>query len=80
MSKEGQWDKMAARVPDDVVREFTAIGTYDQLTGAITERFGGIADSITLDFGRDTPDGFVRELVQDLQTIPSPFEGFPAAW
>jgi len=80
MSKEGQWNKMAARVPDDVVREFTAIGTYENLAGVISERFGGIADSITLDFPRDTPDGFARELVQDLRAIPSTFEGFPTAW
>src|SRR5690606_676075 len=49
MSLEGKWSEMAKEVPDDVVRLFAAVGTYDRIADAIAERFGGIADWITLD-------------------------------
>lgn len=79
MSKEGKWNEMAAEIPDDVLHEFTAVARYDELTDAIRDRFGGIADSITLDFaGAGT--GLQRELMEDLQRIPCAFSGFPDAW
>ena len=76
MSKEGRWSKMAAEVPDDVLPAFTVIATYDQLAGAIAERFGGISDSLTLDFAPGTPPELASELLQDLRDIPSAFTGF----
>jgi len=76
MSKSGRWKEMAARVPDDLLREFAAVATYDRLADAVTERFGGITDSITLDFPASTPAGLVGELLSDLKTIPSAFRGF----
>jgi probable F420-dependent oxidoreductase len=80
MSREGRWRDMAAEVSDDVVREFTAVATYDELVDAVTERFGGISDSITLDFGSGTPPGLATELIADLQEIPTAFSGFPDSW
>jgi hypothetical protein len=79
MSKEGKWDAMAAEITDDVLHEFTAIAKYDGITAAIAERFGGIADSITMDFG-GAGEGLRRELLQDLQAIPAVFTGFPESW
>ena len=43
---------MAAEVPDDVVRIFAACGTYREIARAIEQRYGGVADSIDLDFRR----------------------------
>jgi len=80
MSKKGQWEKMSAEVPDDVLAEFSAIGRYDQLAGVIARRFGGLSDSITVDFGHGTAPELAAELIQDLQRIPSPFTGFPSEW
>jgi len=67
-------------VSDDVVAEFTAIGRYDQLAGVIARRFGGLSDSITVDFGHGTPPELAGELIQDLRRIPAAFEGFPSRW
>jgi probable F420-dependent oxidoreductase len=47
MSKRGQWDAMAKRVPDEVVRTFAAVGTHAELADAIEERFGGLTDTVT---------------------------------
>ena len=76
MSVEGRWDEMAAQVPDDVVRIFAACGTYGEIAGAIEQRFGGVADSIDLNFPPDTPAGLQRELLADIQRIPHVFAGF----
>ncbi len=80
MSKKGKWKDMAARVPDEVVSEFVAIADYKGLCEAVRNRFGGISDSITMDFPRETPDGLIRELLEDLRQIPSDFESFNDQW
>ncbi len=80
MSKEGRWNEMAAQVPDDVVREFAAVGPYDRIAGEIEKRFGGLSDAIALAFPDDTPPGLAREVVADVKRIPTAFRGFPKAW
>jgi len=80
MSKRGQWQQMAAEVPDDVLHEFAAIAPYDQLVGAVEKRFGGLVDAVAIGFPDDTPAGLARELVQDLRRLPQAFEGFPTEW
>jgi len=67
-------------VPDELVHTFAAVGTYDQIAGVIEKRFGGVSDAIALSFAQDTPPGLARELVQDVQRIPTAFRGFPNAW
>jgi probable F420-dependent oxidoreductase len=76
MSVSNEWDKMSAEISDDVVRIFAACGTYDQLSRAIEERFGGAADSIDVHFPPDAPAGLVRDLVSDIKRIPGVFKGF----
>jgi hypothetical protein len=76
MSVEGRWDAMAAEVPDDVVRIFAACGTYREIAGAIEQRYGGVADSIDLEFPPDTPGGLRREVLADIHRIPHRFAGF----
>ena len=80
MSVEGRWDAMAAEVSDEVVRNFAACGTYDKIARAIEARYGGLADSIEINFPADTPAGLQRELVADIRRIPHVFEGFAAGW
>ena len=45
MSLDGKWNEMAAEVPDDVVRHFTAVGTYDAIGPEIEKLFGGASDT-----------------------------------
>jgi probable F420-dependent oxidoreductase len=79
LSVRGEWKKMAAEVPDEVVRTFAAAATYDGLRDAIAERFGGLIDTVTLGFPSATDPGLVREIVQDVRSIPSPFRSFALA-
>jgi len=76
MSKQGRWTEMAAEIPDDLLHQFAAVARYDELAGAVTKRFGGIADSITIDLPPSLPDGQVRELLTDLKSIPAAFKSF----
>jgi probable F420-dependent oxidoreductase len=80
MSKRGQWNEMAAQIPDEVVHEFAAVAPYDQIVGAVEKRFGGLVDAIALGFPDETPAGLVRELLADLRRIPHAFEGYRATW
>ena len=80
MSLAGRWNEMAAEVSDDVVHIFAACGTYDEITGAIDERFGGLADSIEINFPAGTPAGLQGELLADIRRIPRAFEGFDTRW
>ncbi len=80
MSVEAQWDRMAEQVSDDTVRIFAACGTFDELAGAVEARFGGVADSIDVNFPPDTPFGLMRDLVTDIQRIPHTFAGFNTDW
>jgi probable F420-dependent oxidoreductase len=75
MSKAGKWKEMAKEIPDDLLREFVAAAPWDDLPAAVAKRFGGITDSITIDY----PSGMSEELVADLKKIPSAFRGFPRA-
>jgi probable F420-dependent oxidoreductase len=80
MSLAGRWGEMAAEVPDDVVRIFAACGTYGEIAKAIDARFGGLADSIELNFPGGTPAGLQRELLADIRRIPHSFQGFDTRW
>ena len=78
MSKTGRWKEMPARIPDDVVRAFAAVGTYRELAGEIERRFGGVTDSIELAIPHlGTEPGLLREVLDDIRKIPSTFEAQP---
>jgi probable F420-dependent oxidoreductase len=80
MSLVGRWGEMATEVPDEVVRIFAACGTYGEIAKAIDARFGGLADSIELDFPAGTPAGLQRELLDDIRRTPHSFQGFDTRW
>jgi len=76
MSIAGRWNEMPAEVSDDVVRIFAACGTFGEVTKAIEARYGGLADSIELNFLVGTAAGLQRELLADIRRIPHVFQGF----
>ena len=80
MSRAGEWDKMAAEISDDVVHLFAAVGTHDNIAGAIEKRFGGISDSVSAIAAPDAEPGLTPDLIQDLQRIETPFAGFKTSW
>jgi len=71
---------MAAEVPDEVVRTFAAVGTWDEIPEAIAERFGGLVDTVTLSFPPDTDRDRVQQVVRDVAAIPAEFQERVGAW
>ena len=80
MSKQGRWKEMAAEVPDDVVHTFAAVATHENLSPAIEKRFGGLVDSVTLEFDGATDISERRDIVQDIRRIGNEFRAFPSGW
>ncbi len=74
MSKTGQWKKMAAEVPDEVLDEFGVYTTYDRLPEAIEARFGGISDTVEVGFEEDTDLDFGRDILARIRSIRAAFE------
>ena len=81
MSKQGKWEELAGRVPDDVVHLFTAVGTHREIAQRIEARFGGLADAISL--RADSPVSGAEippDVLQDIKRVPTPFQGYKTAW
>ncbi len=76
MARARDWDNMAPLISDDTLNLFVAMGTYDELPGAIERRFGGIADTVGLNLPSDAPDHVRRELIEAIQRLPSRFKAF----
>ncbi len=51
-SLEGKWREMADLITDDVLEEFTVIGTEDDFVARLKERCAGVFTTITLDLPR----------------------------
>ena len=48
LTREGRWKEMAAALPDHVLDEFLVSGRYEELPEALSGRFGGLVERITL--------------------------------
>jgi len=80
MSKAGQWDRMAAEIPDDVVRLFAVVGTHKELAREIERRFGGMSDAVAPSGGYGVRQDVPPDVVQDIRRIPCAFRGFATSW
>ena len=71
MAAAGQWNDMPSIITDEMVETFATIGTYDQITGKIKERFGGYATQIGFSIPSDSPEDEdrLREKIRGLQNI-----------
>jgi probable F420-dependent oxidoreductase len=78
--RNGDWDKLAAQIPDDVLDLFAAVGTFDELPEKIAARFGGIADTIGVEFPVHSNAEAVSALIKKLRGIPSRFTAFSDRW
>jgi len=79
-TRQGAWDKMAAMVSDEVLELFVARAPYDDLPAAIEKRFGGVVDTISMEFLSDDPPEVKRDLIKAIQAIPSSFQGYKTEW
>jgi len=66
MSKQGRWDAMADVITDEIFDTFAMVGTPEQVTDQVIERFGGSLDRVTVDLSPAEPDQ-TRELIGRLK-------------
>lgn len=76
MTKDGQWDDLAAAVSDDIVHLFAAIGRHDEIGSRIEQRFGGFTDTIYASTNSRVPGDLPPDLIADIRRIPAAFVGF----
>jgi len=76
MSKQGAWSQMATQISDDVLDLFVARAPYEGIAEAIERRFGGIVDTVSLDFAPGTSAATRRRVVEQVQRIPHTFRAF----
>lgn len=74
MSRKGQWEQMAAEVPDEVLHEFAVCATHDELPKAIEARFAGLSDCVEIDFGPETRPERAAEILNEIRGIDSAFK------
>ncbi len=79
-SRKGQWAEMAGMVLADVLDLFAVRATYDKLADAVADRFGGIADAVSVDFLPEDDEKTRRKVIDGLKRIPKGFEGFKTSF
>lgn len=78
--KRGRWDEMAAEISDDTLALFATVTTHDTLAKKIEQRYGGLADTLSLFIPPHTDPLPLKEVMQDIRRIPTPFEGYATGW
>ena len=78
--RQNRWDEMAALIPDDVIDLFAVVADYANLPRAIEARYGGLADTVSLQFSADDDADELGEMVRAIQRIPTPFQGYANTW
>ena len=76
MTKEGQWDKLADVIPDDVLDHFVVAGRHDELQLLLEARFGQVSDTIYASANSAMPADLPPDLIQDIGRIDTPFRGY----
>lgn len=76
MTRRGAWDQMAKEIPDDVLDLFVVRASYPNLAPAIEQRFGGLVDTVSLDFLSDDDRDTRREVIAAIHAIPQAFVAF----
>jgi alkanesulfonate monooxygenase SsuD/methylene tetrahydromethanopterin reductase-like flavin-dependent oxidoreductase (luciferase family) len=77
---QNRWNEMAALISDDVLELFAIVGRHDELADKISEKYEGLADSLSLFIPTDTDPGPIGEVMQDIQKIPMNFAGADLSW
>ena len=70
MSLQGEWDRMAGLVTEEMMDAFTIVSEYDDVPGKIKERFGGVLDEVTFDMevSSDSDREALKTIIERLQS------------
>lgn len=71
LTREGKWDQLSSRLPDELLDHIAITGTPEELPRLIHERFGGRLDRISSRFGWPTSDPErLEQMIKELHDDP----------
>jgi probable F420-dependent oxidoreductase len=72
LSRQQNWTRMAARVPDAVLDAWVVIAPYATLAQRLKERFAGIVDRVEVSLPVESPEDLeaLRSIIDELATVP----------
>ncbi|HZZ50918.1 MAG TPA: TIGR03617 family F420-dependent LLM class oxidoreductase [Pseudonocardia sp.] len=68
MTKQGRWDEIAAVVPDEVVEEFTVIGSPSEVGKTLVTRYCGLYDRLTFNMPYPHEPGIKADLARAVRS------------
>jgi probable F420-dependent oxidoreductase len=74
-TRRGEWSELSKMIPDEVLDLFVARATYDKLPQAVADRFGGVTDTVAIDFLPGDDARTRRKVIDGIKEIPSLFKG-----
>lgn len=79
-TRRGEWSELSKMIPDEVLDLFVARATYDKLPQAVADRFGGVTDTVAIDFLPGDDARTRRKVIDGIKGIPSLFKGYKTSW
>ena len=74
--REGKWNEISKLVSDEVLDLFVARAPYEGIAEAVEQRFGGVVDTVTLEFLPTDTATTRRNVIEAVQKIPHGFTEF----
>lgn len=71
LAREGKWEEMGDHVTDEMLDEYTVVGTPEEVPGKLAARFGGVTQRVQLDdeWFEDMSDDDISKLVAAIREI-----------
>ncbi len=67
LSKQGRWDDMAERIPDELVESVAVVGRRDEIAGLVRAKVAGVADVVSLENTRRPDPGHFADIAAALR-------------
>jgi probable F420-dependent oxidoreductase len=67
LSRQGEWDAMAALIDDEILETFAVVATYDKLATALQDRCDGVIDRVMPSFPHTVSETTVTAVLQELR-------------
>lgn len=69
LSKEGRWQELADYIDDDFLHEFAIIGKPAEIAGKLKQRYGGIANRLSIYAPYAAPDAMWQRIIADIRAL-----------
>lgn len=69
LSKEGQWQQLASYVDDEFLQAFAIMGEPSQIAGMLKQRYGDLADRLSIYAPYAAPDSLWQSIIADIKAL-----------